>query len=82
MAKRDYSEDLLIQAPTAELLHQQLGWQSVFAQDEGPLGPDSLLGRSSDTDFMLFGTSEGRTQKIVEPILYTTGLGEGPQMYH
>ena len=53
MAKRDYSEDLLIQAPTAELLHQQLGWQTVFAQDEGPLGPDSLLGRSSDTEVVL-----------------------------
>jgi hypothetical protein len=34
MAKKDYSEDLLIQAPTAELLEQQLGWESVFAQDE------------------------------------------------
>ena len=35
MAKKDYSEDLLIQAPSAELLEQQLGWESVFAQDEG-----------------------------------------------
>ena len=26
MAKKDYSEDLLIQAPTAEFLDQQLGW--------------------------------------------------------
>jgi type I restriction enzyme R subunit len=34
MAKKDYSEDLLIQAPTAELLEQQLGWQAVFAQDD------------------------------------------------
>ena len=50
MAKKDYSEDLLIQAPTAELLEQQLGWESVFAQDEGAKGgwgPDSLLGRAS-----------------------------------
>ena len=38
MAKKDYSEDLLIQAPTAELLEQQLGWESVFAQDEGAKG--------------------------------------------
>ena len=34
MAKNEYSEDLLIQAPTAELLETQLGWQSVFAYDE------------------------------------------------
>ncbi|HQQ69516.1 MAG TPA: HsdR family type I site-specific deoxyribonuclease, partial [Alicycliphilus sp.] len=53
MAKKDYSEDLLIQAPTAELLEQQLGWHTVFAQDEGGFGPDSLLGRGSDTEVVL-----------------------------
>jgi type I restriction enzyme R subunit len=53
MAKKDYSEDLLIQAPTAELLEKQLGWHSVFAQDEGGVGPDSLLGRASDTEVVL-----------------------------
>jgi len=53
MAKRDYSEDLLIQAPTAELLEKQLGWQTVFAQDEGGFGPDSLLGRANDTEVVL-----------------------------
>ncbi len=56
MAKKDYSEDLLIQAPTAELLEKQLGWESVFAQDEGAKGgwgPDSLLGRASDSEVVL-----------------------------
>jgi len=53
MAKRDYSEDLLIQAPTVELLEQQLGWQTVFAQDEGGFGPESLLGRKDDTEVVL-----------------------------
>lgn len=53
MAKKDYSEDLLIQAPTAELLEKELGWQSVFAQDEGGFGPDSLLGRASDAEVVL-----------------------------
>lgn len=53
MAKKDYSEDLLIQAPTAELLEKQLGWVSVFAQDEEDFGPDSLLGRSSDREVVL-----------------------------
>ncbi|NQE49429.1 type I restriction endonuclease subunit R [Herbaspirillum rubrisubalbicans] len=56
MAKKDYSEDLLIQAPTAELLEQQLGWESVFAQDEGAKGgwgPNSLLGRTSDAEVVL-----------------------------
>lgn len=53
MAKKDYSEDLLIQAPTAEFLEKELGWQSVFAQDEGGFGPDSLLGRTSDSEVVL-----------------------------
>ncbi|GAD22283.1 type I restriction endonuclease subunit R [Acidovorax sp. MR-S7] len=53
MAKKDYSEDLLIQAPTAEFLEKELGWQSVFAQDEEDFGPDSLLGRKDDTEVVL-----------------------------
>ncbi len=54
MAKRDdYSEDLMIQVPTVELLEKQLGWQSVFAQDEEDFGPDSLLGRAVDTEVVL-----------------------------
>lgn len=53
MAKKDYSEDLLIQEPTAALLENQLGWQSVFAQDEEDFGPDSLLGRAADTEVVL-----------------------------
>lgn len=53
MAKKDYSEDLLIQAPTAEFLEKELGWESVFAQDEGGFGADSLLGRASDSEVVL-----------------------------
>lgn len=53
MASKDYSEDALIQAPTADFLAQQLGWETVFAQDEGGFGPDSLLGRVSDREVVL-----------------------------
>lgn len=53
MAKKDYSEDLLIQAPTAELLEKELGWSSVFAHDEEDFGPDSLLGRASEREVVL-----------------------------
>ena len=34
MAK-DFSEDLLIQKSTAELLEKELGWKSVYAFDNG-----------------------------------------------
>ena len=53
MARKDYSEDLLIQAPTAEFLEEKLGWSSVFAQDDEDFGPQGLLGRGSDTEVVL-----------------------------
>ena len=53
MSKNEYSEDQLIQAPTAELLEKQLGWQSVLGCNEEDFGPDSLLGRSSDAEVVL-----------------------------
>jgi hypothetical protein len=53
MAKKDYSEDLLIQAPTAEFLERELGWQSVLAYDDEDFGPDSLLGRQNDAEVVL-----------------------------
>jgi type I restriction enzyme, R subunit len=53
MAKKDYSEDLLVQAPTAEFLEQKLGWESVLAYNDEGFGPDSLLGRGSDSEVVL-----------------------------
>jgi type I restriction enzyme, R subunit len=53
MAKKDYSEDLLIQAPTAEFLEQELGWTSVLAYNDEAFGTDSLLGRTSDMEVVL-----------------------------
>lgn len=53
MSKNEYSEDQLIQAPTAELLEKQLGWQSVLAYNEEDFGPGSLLGRASDAEVVL-----------------------------
>ena len=53
MAKKDYSEDLLIQAPTAEFLEQELGWKSVLAYNDEGFGPGSLLGRGSDAEVVL-----------------------------
>lgn len=53
MARKDYSEDVMIQAPAADLLAQQLGWDSVFAHHDEDFGPDSLLGRQDDTEVVL-----------------------------
>ena len=53
MPRKDYSEDILIQQPTAELLEQELQWDSVFAFDTESFGPDGLLGRLSDREVVL-----------------------------
>lgn len=53
MSKKDYSEDLLIQAPTAGFLEKKLGWTSTFAHDDEDFGADSLLGRESYQDTVL-----------------------------
>lgn len=53
MPRKDYSEDILIQQPTAELLEQELKYDSVFAHDNEDFGPGSLLGRLSDGEVVL-----------------------------
>ncbi len=53
MPRKDYSEDILIQQPTAELLEQELKYDSVFAHDNEDFGPESLLGRLTDREVVL-----------------------------
>ena len=53
MPRKDYSEDVLIQQPTAELLEQELQWDSVLAYDSEDFGPESLLGRLNDREVVL-----------------------------
>ena len=52
MAK-EYSEDLLIQKSTAELLEKELGWQSVYAYDSEVLGEQGTLGRKTQSEVVL-----------------------------
>ncbi len=48
-----YTEDHLVQRTTAEFLEETLGWESVYAYNNEDFGPDSLLGRASDTEVVL-----------------------------
>jgi hypothetical protein len=48
-----YTEDTLVQQPTAEYLERKLGWDSVYAYNNEDFGPDSLLGRSSGREVVL-----------------------------
>ena len=51
-----YNEDTLVQQTTAEYLEKQLGWESVYAYNNEDFGPDSLLGRTSDSEVVLTRT--------------------------
>ena len=53
MNSTPYTEDTLVQQTTAEYLEQQLGWESIYAHNSEDLGPDSLLGRTSDREVVL-----------------------------
>ena len=47
------SEDRLVQKTFADHLHDQLGWESVYAYNEETFGPHGTLGRSSERDVVL-----------------------------
>ena len=49
----DFSEDGLVQGPTAQFLHETLGWDTTFAQDKEDFGAASLLGRAGKQDVVL-----------------------------
>lgn len=51
---RDYSENILVQESAVDLLHEELGWESVFAYNEEVLGENGTLGRSSYQEVILY----------------------------
>ena len=59
---KDYSEDILIQESTADLLEKELGWTSIYAYDQEVLGKNGTLGRSSYHEVLL----TGRFQKALK----------------
>ena len=50
---KEYSEDMLIQKSTAELMEHELGWTSIYAFDSEVLGVDGTLGRKSYSEVLL-----------------------------
>ena len=63
MTPTPYTEDTLVQQTTAEYLEKELGWESVYAYNEG-FGPDSLLGRSSDREVVLTRTLRAKIAEL------------------
>ena len=49
----DYSENILVQESAGHLLHDELGWDVVFAYNQEVLGSNGTLGRSSYKEVVL-----------------------------
>lgn len=47
------TEDTLVQQTTADYLHDEVGWDSIFAYNEETFGPEGTLGRQSDKEVVL-----------------------------
>lgn len=59
-----YTEDTLVQQTTAEYLEQELGWESVYAYNNEDFGPDSLLGRASDSEVVLTRALQTKLEEL------------------
>ena len=64
MTPSPYTEDALVQRTTAEYLERHLGWESIYAYNREDLGPNSLLGRSSDRDVVLVQTLREQLERL------------------
>lgn len=64
MTPHSYTEDTLVQQTTADYLEQQLGWDSIYAYNNEDFGPDSLLGRTSDSEVVLTRTLREKLIKL------------------
>lgn len=48
-----FNEDTLVQQTTSDYLHDELGWESVYAYNSETFGPEGTLGRGSDREVIL-----------------------------
>ncbi len=60
----DYSENTLVQGAAGNLLHDELGWNVVFAYDKEKIGKDGTLGRTSYREILLVRYFRQALQKL------------------
>jgi len=52
--KYEYSENVLVQDSAAALMHDELGWDVVFAYNQEVLGENGTLGRKDYREIVLW----------------------------
>ena len=70
-----YTEDTLVQRTTADYLHDQLGWDAVYAYNDEDFGPESLLGRKSDREVVLTRYLRAALVKLKRNVPYVDAFG-------
>jgi len=59
-----FTEDTLVQQTTAEYFKEKLGWRSVYAFNNEDFGPESLLGRDSESEVVLVRTLRAKLEDL------------------
>ena len=75
----EYSENVLVQNSSGNVLRDKLGWEVVFAYDKEKLGEDGTLGRKSHNDIVLtrylrkalFDNNEWMTEEYADSAVRT-----------
>ncbi|MBR6228320.1 MAG: type I restriction endonuclease subunit R [Eubacterium sp.] len=62
--KYEYSENVLVQDSAAALMHDELGWDVVFAYNQEVLGEDGTLGRKDYQEIVLWRYFDEALRKL------------------
>ena len=60
----DYSENVLVQDSASDLLHDELGWEVVYAYNQEVLGENGTLGRKTYHEIVLWRYFKQALQKL------------------
>ena len=74
----DYSENILVQEAAGNLLHDELGWDVVYAYNREVLGENGTLGRKDYKEILLKRDLRAALQKFnpwITPAQITEAIG-------
>ncbi len=76
--KYEYSENVLVQDSAAALMHDELGWDVVFAYNQEVLGENGTFGRKDYHEIVLWRYFEKALKKL-NPWITDTQIAEAHQ---
>ena len=60
----DYSENILVQESSGNLLHDELGWNVIYAYNTETLGKNGTLGRESYKEILLTRSFQSALKRL------------------